>query len=118
MLTDREYNEFVLEKLQFGLEHYIAENVLDGSVEIVQDDILNCIKVRVRGIMWSEKVDVIEFKKPSTWWEMLKEEHAPGWFRHRWPVRYDTRTIDVRIAYPDFRPLLPDEQYRWMIMGV
>ena len=25
---------------------------------------------------------------PSTWWEHWKEQHAPKWFKERWPVKY------------------------------
>jgi hypothetical protein len=107
------YREITLEKLQWGLEHWISDNVLDGSVDIA-DSIFNNIVVRIRGVVWSERVDIIKFKKPSSWWQMLKEKHAPEWFLERWPVRYDTSIVDVRVAYPDFRPSLPDYRYQWV----
>ena len=38
---------------------------------------------------------------------MLKEQHAPYWFKRRWPVRYTTETYDARALYPKLA--LPDE---------
>lgn len=34
----------------------------------------------------------VSFEVPATWWQALKEEHLPGWFKERWPVLYRTVT--------------------------
>lgn len=38
---------------------------------------------------------------PATWWQHLKADHFPGWFRRRWPVRYHQTQVDF--AYQVFQ---------------
>lgn len=37
---------------------------------------------------------------PATWWQHLKADHLPAWFRRRWPVRYHQTRVDF--AYEVF----------------
>ena len=33
------------------------------------------------------------YKVPSTWWQHLKQTKLPKWFRDRYPVRFDVKSI-------------------------
>jgi hypothetical protein len=46
-----------------------------------------------------EDTDQEVIESPSSWWEMLKRDHAPVWFLRRYPVQYDTRTIVTRTVF-------------------
>ena len=33
------------------------------------------------------------YKVPSNWWEHLKKEKAPKWFKKKYPVQFTTKTV-------------------------
>ena len=52
---------------------------------------------------------------PATWWQHLKDEHAPAWFRRRWPVKMTRRVGVVNFSRYDTYPLadvpLPPDEF-------
>lgn len=46
-----------------------------------------------------------EVSHPATWWQHLKADHLPAWFRRRWPVRYRKIAVDfdyrILQTYPE-----------------
>lgn len=51
---------------------------------------------------------------PASWWQHLKQDHAPAWFTKRWPVKTGKRTGVVNFTRYDTYPLAnipftPDE---------
>jgi hypothetical protein len=51
---------------------------------------------------------------PATWWQHLKQDHAPAWFTRRWPVKMAKRVGMVNFTRYDAYPLAsvpftPDE---------
>ena len=58
------------------------------------------IAFRVKQAVYGETLGTLEIKRPATWLQMLKEQHAPYWLKRCWPVRYDTETYDARALYP------------------
>jgi hypothetical protein len=108
-----------LEKFKVGLQYVLESEMVDTRSELMREDYADWLResilLKVRGYVWSERVDVIKFRKPTTWWQMFKEAYAPDWFLERWPVVCEVKTIDIRVKYPDFRPSLPDQEYRWWV---
>lgn len=51
---------------------------------------------------------------PATWWQHLKDDHAPGWLKKRWPVRHKSIKVDLHIdftryaTYPEADVVLPE----------
>ena len=69
----------------------------------------DAIAVRVKQEVYGETLGTLEVKHPATWFQMLKEQHAPYWLKRRWPVRYDVQKYDARALYPLVS--LPDETH-------
>ena len=58
------------------------------------------ISVRAIQETYGENLGTLETRHPATWFQMLKEQHAPCWLLRCWPVRYETLMYDARILYP------------------
>lgn len=62
----------------------------NGSIE-VQEDITRGLILSVESYLLTQQVDRITcysmIKFPSSWWQMLKRDHAPKWFTNRFPVK-------------------------------
>ena len=63
--------------------------------------------LQIKQEVYGETLGTLEIKRPATWLQMLKEQHAPDWLLRRWPVRYTTETHDARVLYPKLA--MPDE---------
>lgn len=57
-----------------------------------------------------EEQDVhFEVKVPQNWWEQLKEQHFPMWFKKRFPVKWkliqESKTVKFtrNVEYPDVK---------------
>ena len=50
-----------------------------------------------------------EVRWPRTWWEHFKLRWFPPWLVRRFPVRYQTRVFDTRLAYPHLA--LPESHF-------
>jgi len=48
-----------------------------------------------------QKVEKIEYKWPSNWWQHVKERFAPKWFLGKYPVVYSRKGHEVGLFYPD-----------------
>lgn len=61
-------------------------------------------------------------RQPSSWWQMLKQAHAPQWALRRWPVRETAteHTLEICVnlrrfhVYPD-APAIPHDGYQLII---
>lgn len=113
---------FELEKFQIGFQCLLENEMVDARLELIREHYADWLSryllLKIRGAVWSEKVDSVEFRKPTTWWQMFKEQYAPDWFLERWPVVCEALKLDVRVKYPDFRPSLPDQKYVWYVSEI
>ena len=105
------YSTRTLEKLQIGLEQIVSHELMDGRVDMSTDNILLGVRMRLRGYIWSEQVEVIKY--PADWWQALKARWFPKWALRRWPVDYIV--YDVRVIYPDYRVAVPGNEWRWHV---
>lgn len=72
------------------------------------DPITNLLTAKLSAYVLTREVhrgtDAHLFRTPATWWQHLKADHFPQWYKRRWPVRYtDTEVkFDYRLvhAYP------------------
>jgi len=51
----------------------------------------------------------IVYRTPASWWQMLKRDHAPMWFKKRWPVIESIDTVVIKDVYPFPKIKLPDD---------
>jgi len=47
-------------------------------------------------------------RTPTSWWQMLKRDHAPGWFLKRWPVVESVDTVIIKDIFPFPKMKFPD----------
>jgi hypothetical protein len=56
---------------------------------------------------------------PASWWQHLKDEHAPAWFTRRWPVKMTRRVGVVNFTRYDTYPLadmpLPPDEFGYPV---
>lgn len=50
----------------------------------------------------------ITYKTPINWFEMLKRDHAPEWFKRRFPVKEYIDTVEVKDIFPFPNMKFPD----------
>ena len=51
----------------------------------------------------------IVYRTPANWWEFLKRDHAPEWFKKRWPVRENVESVEIKDCYPFPEEKMPDK---------
>lgn len=60
-----------------------------------------------------------EFEFPASWWQHLKRDHFPAWFKERWPVRNAVVVrryvgevrVERHLTYPEASVHLPENQW-------
>jgi hypothetical protein len=51
----------------------------------------------------------IVYRTPASWWQMLKRDHAPAWFKKRWPVVESIDKVIIKDVFPFPKVKLPDD---------
>ena len=75
------------------------------ATDVVCDDLTTIIKIHI----WGQQLDEVDVKYPANWKEAFKEEYFPKSLLKRFPVKYTTKTIDVKVLYPKIA--LPDKEH-------
>ena len=115
-----EFERIDLEKFRVIVLTYLSKELMaDFAVPPVLDvegtaigAMMDMTLTRIKQEILGETLGVLEIKRPATWLQMLKEQHAPYWVKRRWPVRYATETHDARALYPKLA--LPDEKHNYV----
>jgi len=71
--------------------------------------LLDMLVMSIKQEVYGETLGTLETKHSATWFQMLKEQHAPYWLKRRWPIRYTYQIYDARALYPKLA--LPDEKH-------
>jgi hypothetical protein len=108
-------NTVTLEKLKIGAQQALSKHLADAQVNFDNNIIYEQLVMQVRGFIWSEQHQHIDIKYPFDWWQSFKERWFRGWMLQRWPVKYKTHSLDVKTLYPNYRPVVPDQEYRLRI---
>ena len=115
MTEQVEFERIDLEKFWMMAQTYLSKELLEdfampavlGVRGTAAGAMLDMLLLLVKQEVYGETLGTLEIKRPATWWQMLKEQHAPYWFKRRWPVRYTTEMYDARALYPKLA--MPDE---------
>ena len=109
--------EVQLKKFKIMVLNTISEDLIDAEVDFSShlNFMTNDIGVRVKGYIWSENVDTVNIQYPADWWQAVKERFAPKFILNRWPVKYIKHYIDVNVIYPNYRPALKDQEWRFKV---
>ena len=72
----------------------------ETDYSMMDDWVRNSITLRIKQRVFGKQVlhEVISY--PANWKEAFKEQWCPEWAKRRWPVRYTTKTFDVRELVP------------------
>lgn len=95
-LTVLKVGEYIRASVEFATDH---------GVKFLRNELVLSLEARVLSEKLEEGVKTDYVDIPSSWWQHLKYEHAPGWFIDRWPVQYDRATLTVYLerwaTYPE-----------------
>jgi hypothetical protein len=91
-----------------SLEYEEREDfMLDALIKRLSMDVLCSPPVKKE---YSEEKQI---KFPASWWQHLKLDHFPEWFKKKWPVVYDIQNVKLNInvetvtMYPEANISLP-----------
>lgn len=94
--------ELQLEKLRIKLMVSTAPLLLEPHIEFKER--FGQIAAILHGHIWATSSTVYTFRWPRNWWQALKERWFPNWAKKHWPPIFEQHQLDVRLAFPDFRP--------------
>lgn len=97
----------LLQRVRIGQRYQLGADVLD-ELDIEIEPLLDILMLRMSTYVWTEKLaeesQEVTHEVPATWFQHLKQDHAPAWVLRRWPVRMSAITTVVRFtrsaAYP------------------
>lgn len=123
--TSRVPNNFekvTLQKVKLAATQYLAGEALQNlEITTWPDRISNALAYQLRTFVMGEKVHEIEksvsFEYPATWWEHLKWNHAPTWFKTRYPVKMKKFKRTVKFeqiqCFPKMNQMLPKDEQQY-----
>jgi hypothetical protein len=51
-------------------------------------------------ILGTTNPKTITYRTPTSWWQMLKRDYAPGWFYEKFPIREDVHRVEIKDIFP------------------
>ena len=83
---------------------------LDTEVDFRTRDMI----LRLNSFVWGERIGTAEVAWPEDWWQALKLRFFPEWALRLLPVRWTRKVFEASAIYPDFRPSVPNEPFRFV----
>ena len=111
-------NKIELENITFAVMAHISKALIedfaqpaDVTCRMLEDWTNDVIVVCVKQRIFGRQVLHDEISFPSDWKEAFKERWLQAWAKDKWPVRYTTKTFDVRelvpsLSRPGFKSLI------------
>ena len=100
-------NEVELENMMLSVIALITKELAEGFAQAADADYSmmddwahDTITLRVKQRIFGKQVLHEEISYPANWKEAFKERWYPVWAKDKWPVRYTTKTFDVRELVP------------------
>jgi hypothetical protein len=112
-------NARVLDKRRVAVQNIMPAGLKDVQAEEVRDWMYENLLVRLSAYVLTEQLadeyHPVSLGLPATWWQHLKQDHAPEWFKRRWPVRFRKMTCQIHVrtsgTYPDMKMALPPGEF-------
>lgn len=110
--TNDQLAEVALERVRHTITHRIEMTYpyMTNRLEFIArvDAAINCLELGIKSMFLQEKQKPVVINTiPTTWWQMLKQAHAPQWFIRLFPIQYKTITIDAQVLYPSLKISIP-----------
>lgn len=121
------WDEVFLHQLQVGpARHHLDDNLgsytagrIKLTVEKTAWDMVLELRSSVLGAQVLSDTQTFSIEYPASWWQHLKQDHAPAWFKKRWPVRFSSRSAQVNFSRYDTYPLadvpLPPNEFGYPV---
>lgn len=68
-------------------------------------ELVRTVMVMVLGLSAPQTVT---YKTPASWWQMLKRDYAPKWFKSKFPVRENIDVVEIKDIFPFPKEKFPD----------
>ncbi len=110
-------------RLDIEKEHYACAkaipqdhlSTLNLSTETWVDHERDALILELKTYIWKKDHQEEQHLVPATWWDHLKQAHAPAWFTIRWPVVCKALPHIERRMCPHITTKVPDDQHvLWM----
>lgn len=113
----QQIEQIALEKVPVWCRRLVELDVLvDARASTSLDEVFEQMCVEIRGFVLAEEVGEVKhgIAYPKDWWQAFKARWFPQWALRRWPVkeRRVEWVVDIKCAYPHFRPALPKEKMK------
>lgn len=114
--TTTQIESYELEMIPVMFQHKLNRHDVmlhHPEVRRYYDAMTDSVAYQFRAYVLGETQKPITFDAfPTSWWQMLKRDHAPKWFLKRFPVKSKAVTIDAKVLYPDLKISVPQKQSR------
>lgn len=116
-IDEQQFSRVLLKRIkqtaQMCLGGHILEQMdLRAIRDHMTDSIIFSLRTNVMSEQLSERSKTITFKYPASWWEQLKQSHAPRWFLKKYPVKKHKTsqkvTFEEIALYPNLPSIMPD----------
>lgn len=84
MIIQYDLNKLACEGRVSGFEIYKNQDLLTGDL------ILQLISTTIKKLEHSDSIK-LTLDVPSSWWQHLKQDCFPVWYKKKWPVKYITK---------------------------
>lgn len=102
----------VLDRFKIAAEQYLSRDVFlqDEKLESFIDHSVDAMVLRLRAYCLGKKQETARVYFPSSWWQHLKRDHAPKWFKQRFPVKETVFTYESAKLCPHINIKFQDNQ--------
>lgn len=80
-------------------DHRFSNNKIETQ-EMVSEVDYRMLRRMLVTILQHQNPTSIVYRTPANWWEMLKRDHAPAWFKQKFPVREFVERVEIKDLHP------------------
>jgi len=101
---------FRAEKIPFYLRGTFSRQLKFEMKDMVDEFILQVTGYFAGNKIHSEHQTIL---RPRDWWQMFKSECMPQWFVQKFPIRYETITLETKFIHicPHLEIPYPEDKY-------
>lgn len=91
--------ELIKKSIQFRVSQSFLEGVQYNEIRNISSKIVDSLIYELRYNIFGIKRKIKkEIKRPTDWWNAVKERFFPKWLLKKFPVKYETIPVDVEVT--------------------